>query len=169
MIRTALKAIPLAAALMLATAPAAFAQNMVIHGGTIYTGDPAQPTAEQVIVRDGDAQTRKRKFARVSAARRGANLSVRPVADMHSILRCRRWRDPNEPQARGILRRRLSPTLPTRLADKQPDRSFHLAAAASLRLSKPQPRNRSRQVWASRLAQRGEEHTSSAVYLVPTA
>ncbi len=53
MIRTALKAIPLAAALMLATAPAAFAQNMVIHGGTIYTGDPAQPTAEQVIVRDG--------------------------------------------------------------------------------------------------------------------
>ena len=53
MIRTALKAIPLAAALMLATAPAAFAQNLLIRGGTIYTGNPAQPTAEQVIVRDG--------------------------------------------------------------------------------------------------------------------
>ena len=53
MIRSLMKAVPLAAALMLAAAPAAFAQNLLIHGGTIYTGDPAQPTAEQVIVRDG--------------------------------------------------------------------------------------------------------------------
>nr|WP_314428517.1 amidohydrolase [uncultured Brevundimonas sp.] len=53
MIRSLMKAVPLAAALMAAAAPAAFAQNLLIHGGTIYTGDPAQPTAEQVIVRDG--------------------------------------------------------------------------------------------------------------------
>ncbi|MNU81926.1 N-substituted formamide deformylase precursor [compost metagenome] len=73
MIRTALKAIPLAAALMLATAPAAFAQNMVIHGGTIYTGDPAQPTAEQVIVRDG----------RIMSV--GAETAVAGPADMQVI------------------------------------------------------------------------------------
>ncbi|MGH7028412.1 amidohydrolase [Brevundimonas sp.] len=57
MIRNTLKALPLgvalAAALMAAAAPSALAQNLVIHGGTIYTGNPAQPTAEQVIVRDG--------------------------------------------------------------------------------------------------------------------
>ena len=53
MIRSLMKALPLAACLMAATAPAAFAQNLLIHGGTIYTGDAAQPTAEQVIVRDG--------------------------------------------------------------------------------------------------------------------
>ena len=53
MIRYALKAIPLAAALMAAAAPAAFAQSLLIRGGTIYTGAPDQPTAEQVIVRDG--------------------------------------------------------------------------------------------------------------------
>ncbi|WP_436356788.1 amidohydrolase [Brevundimonas sp. CEF1] len=73
MIRTALKAIPLAAALMQATAPAAFAQNMVIHGGTIYTGDPAQPTAEQVIVRDG----------RIMSV--GAETAVAGPADMQVI------------------------------------------------------------------------------------
>ncbi|PQZ83888.1 MULTISPECIES: amidohydrolase [unclassified Brevundimonas] len=53
MIRYALKAIPLGAALMAAAAPAAFAQSLLIRGGTIYTGAPDQPTAEQVIVRDG--------------------------------------------------------------------------------------------------------------------
>ncbi|AYG94356.1 amidohydrolase [Brevundimonas naejangsanensis] len=53
MIRTTLKALPLAAALMLAAAPAAFAQNLLIRGGTIHTGAEAQPTAEVVVVRDG--------------------------------------------------------------------------------------------------------------------
>ncbi|HEY1073905.1 amidohydrolase [Brevundimonas sp.] len=53
MIRYALKAIPLAAALMLAAAPAAFAQDLLIRGGTIHTGDEARPTAEVVAVRDG--------------------------------------------------------------------------------------------------------------------
>jgi len=57
MIRFALKALPqstaLAAALMLAAAPAALAQNLLIRGGTIHTGDEAQPTAEVVAVRDG--------------------------------------------------------------------------------------------------------------------
>ncbi|WP_313002868.1 amidohydrolase [Brevundimonas sp.] len=53
MIRTTLKAIPLAAVLMAAAAPAAFAQNLLIRGGTIHTGVEAQPTAEIVAVRDG--------------------------------------------------------------------------------------------------------------------
>lgn len=53
MIRTTLKALPLAAALMLAAAPAAFAQNLMIRGGTIHTGVEAAPTAEVVVVRDG--------------------------------------------------------------------------------------------------------------------
>ena len=53
MTRYALKALPLAAALMLAAAPAAFAQNLLIRGGTIHTGDEARPTAEVVAVRDG--------------------------------------------------------------------------------------------------------------------
>ncbi|MGH7020940.1 MAG: amidohydrolase family protein, partial [Brevundimonas sp.] len=53
MFRTLKTTLPLAAALMLAASPAAFAQNLLIHGGTIYTGNAAQPTAEQVIVRDG--------------------------------------------------------------------------------------------------------------------
>lgn len=57
MIRFALKALPqstaLAAALMLAAAPAALAQNLLIRGGTIHTGDEARPTAEVVAVRDG--------------------------------------------------------------------------------------------------------------------
>lgn len=45
--------LPLAAALMLAAAPAALAQNLMIRGGTIHTGDEAKPTAEVVAVRDG--------------------------------------------------------------------------------------------------------------------
>jgi predicted amidohydrolase YtcJ len=57
MIRFALKALPrstaLAAALMLAAAPAALAQNLLIRGGTIHTGDEARPTVEVVAVRDG--------------------------------------------------------------------------------------------------------------------
>lgn len=57
MIRYALKALPqgaaLATVLMLAAAPAAYAQNLMIRGGTIHTGVEAQPTAEVVIVRDG--------------------------------------------------------------------------------------------------------------------
>ena len=53
MIRSLMKAIPLAAALMAAAAPAAFAQNLLIRGGTIHTGVEAQPTAEVVAVRDG--------------------------------------------------------------------------------------------------------------------
>ncbi|MGO4409145.1 MULTISPECIES: amidohydrolase [unclassified Brevundimonas] len=53
MTRSALKALPLAAVLMLAAAPTAFAQNLLIRGGTIHTGDVAQPTAEVVAVRDG--------------------------------------------------------------------------------------------------------------------
>lgn len=57
MTRSALKALPqsaaLATALMLAAAPAAFAQNLLIRGGTIHTGDEARPTAEVVAVRDG--------------------------------------------------------------------------------------------------------------------
>ena len=52
MIRT-LKTLSLAAALMLAAAPAAYAQNLLIRGGPIHTGDEARPTAEVVIVRDG--------------------------------------------------------------------------------------------------------------------
>lgn len=55
--RSTLKALPqsaaLAAALMLAAAPAAFAQNLLIRGGTIHTGVEARPTAEVVAVRDG--------------------------------------------------------------------------------------------------------------------
>lgn len=53
MIRTLKKTLPLAAALMLAAAPAAYAQNLLIRGGTIHTGVEAQPTAEVVVVRDG--------------------------------------------------------------------------------------------------------------------
>lgn len=53
MIRTTLNALPLAAALMLAAAPAAYAQNLLIRGGTIHTGVEAAPTAEVVVVRDG--------------------------------------------------------------------------------------------------------------------
>ena len=53
MTRYALKALPLAAALMWAAAPAAYAQNLLIRGGTIHTGDEARPTAEVVAVRDG--------------------------------------------------------------------------------------------------------------------
>ena len=52
MIRT-LKTLSLAAALMLAAAPAAYAQNLLIRGGPIHTGDEARPTAEVVVVRDG--------------------------------------------------------------------------------------------------------------------
>jgi len=53
MIRSLMKALPLAAGLMVAAAPAAFAQNLLIRGGTIHTGDEARPTAEVVAVRDG--------------------------------------------------------------------------------------------------------------------
>ncbi len=53
MFRTLKTTLPLAAALMLAAAPAALAQNLLIRGGTIHTGDEAQPTAEVVAVRDG--------------------------------------------------------------------------------------------------------------------
>lgn len=53
MIRTTLKALPFAAALMVAAAPAALAQNLLIRGGTIHTGVEAAPTAEVVVVRDG--------------------------------------------------------------------------------------------------------------------
>ena len=73
MIRSLMKALPLAAALMLAAAPAAFAQNLLIHGGTIYTGNPTQPTAEQVIVRDG----------RIMSV--GAETAVAGPADMQVI------------------------------------------------------------------------------------
>lgn len=52
MIRT-LRTLSLAAVLMLAAAPAAYAQNLLIQGGTIHTGDEAAPTAEVVVVRDG--------------------------------------------------------------------------------------------------------------------
>ncbi len=52
MIRT-LKTLSLTAALMLAAAPAAYAQNLLIRGGSIHTGDEARPTAEVVVVRDG--------------------------------------------------------------------------------------------------------------------
>ncbi len=53
MIQTLKTTLPLAAALMLAAAPAAYAQNLLIRGGTIHTGVEAQPTAEVVVVRDG--------------------------------------------------------------------------------------------------------------------
>ncbi|WP_447910859.1 amidohydrolase [Brevundimonas bullata] len=53
MFRTLKTTLPLAAALMLAAAPAALAQNLLIRGGTIHTGDEARPTAEVVAVRDG--------------------------------------------------------------------------------------------------------------------
>src|SRR5690606_9290402 len=53
MFRTLKTTLPLATALMLAAAPAALAQNLMIRGGTIHTGDEAQPTAEVVAVRDG--------------------------------------------------------------------------------------------------------------------
>lgn len=53
MIRTALKTLSLAAALMAGAAPAALAQNLMIRGGTIHTGVEAAPTAEVVAVRDG--------------------------------------------------------------------------------------------------------------------
>ncbi|MCH4268457.1 MAG: amidohydrolase [Brevundimonas sp.] len=53
MIRTVKTTLPLAAALMLAAAPAAYAQNLLIRGGTIHTGVEARPTAEVVVVRDG--------------------------------------------------------------------------------------------------------------------
>ena len=48
--RTAKAAI---AALMLAAAPAAYAQNLLIRGGPIHTGVVAAPSAEVVLVRDG--------------------------------------------------------------------------------------------------------------------
>jgi len=73
MIRSLMKAVTLAGCLMAAAAPAAFAQNLLIHGGTIYTGDPAQPTAEQVIVRDG----------RIVSV--GAETAVAGPADMRVI------------------------------------------------------------------------------------
>lgn len=53
MTRTLKTTLPLAAALLLAAAPAAYAQNLLIRGGTIRTGVEAQPTAEVVVVRDG--------------------------------------------------------------------------------------------------------------------
>ncbi|WP_313102517.1 amidohydrolase family protein, partial [Brevundimonas sp.] len=53
MIRSLKTTLPLAAALMAAAAPAAFAQNLLIRGGTIHTGVEAAPTAEVVAVRDG--------------------------------------------------------------------------------------------------------------------
>lgn len=53
MTRTLKTTLPLAAALLLAAAPAAYAQNLLIRGGTIHTGVEAQPTAEVVVVRDG--------------------------------------------------------------------------------------------------------------------
>ncbi|MFE9084297.1 amidohydrolase [Brevundimonas sp. NPDC003935] len=53
MFRTLKTTLPLAAALMAAAAPAAFAQNLLIRGGTIHTGVEAAPTAEVVAVRDG--------------------------------------------------------------------------------------------------------------------
>ncbi|WEK58089.1 MAG: amidohydrolase [Candidatus Brevundimonas phytovorans] len=43
----------LAAVLMLAAAPSAQAQNLLIRGGAIHTGNEAQPTADVVAVRDG--------------------------------------------------------------------------------------------------------------------
>ena len=53
MIRTLMTALPLAAALTLAAAPTAHAQNLLIRGGTIHTGVESRPTAEVVVVRDG--------------------------------------------------------------------------------------------------------------------
>ena len=41
------------ALLLAAAATTAQAQELLIHGGTIYTGVPEQPTAEVVIVQDG--------------------------------------------------------------------------------------------------------------------
>ena len=43
----------LLALLLAGTAATAQAQDLLIRGGTIYTGNPAQPTAEVVVVRGG--------------------------------------------------------------------------------------------------------------------
>ena len=75
MIRSLMKAIPLAAALMVAVAPAAFAQNLLIRGGTIHTGDEARPTAEVVAVRDG-------RIAYVGAANGAPSTEGLEVVDL---------------------------------------------------------------------------------------
>lgn len=74
MIRT-LKTLSLAAALMLAAAPAAYAQNLLIRGGPIHTGDEARPTAEVVVVRDG-------RIAYVGAANGAPSAEGLEVVDL---------------------------------------------------------------------------------------
>ena len=73
----------LAAALMLAAAPSAYAQNLLIRGGTIHTGDETRPTAEVVAVRDG-------RIAYVGAAS-GATSSL------NSSMRTRSRDSPRRP------------------------------------------------------------------------
>jgi len=75
MIRSLMKALPLAAGLMVAAAPAAFAQNLLIRGGTIHTGDEARPTAEVVAVRDG-------RIAYVGAANGAPSAEGLEVVDL---------------------------------------------------------------------------------------
>ena len=75
MFRTLKTTLPLAAALMLASAPAALAQNLLIRGGTIHTGDEAQPTAEVVAVRDG-------RIAYVGAANGAPSAEGLEVVDL---------------------------------------------------------------------------------------
>ena len=74
MIRT-LKTLPLAVALMLAAAPAAYAQNLLIRGGPIHTGDETRPTAEVVVVRDG-------RIAYVGAANGAPSTEGLEVVDL---------------------------------------------------------------------------------------
>lgn len=75
MIRTLKTTLPVAAVLMLAAAPAAYAQNLLIRGGTIHTGDVAAPTAEVVVVRDG-------RIAYVGAANRAPSAQGLEVVDL---------------------------------------------------------------------------------------
>ncbi|MCO8031082.1 amidohydrolase [Brevundimonas diminuta] len=75
MTRTLKTTLPLAAALLLAAAPAAYAQNLLMRGGTIHTGVEAQPTAEVVVVRDG-------RIAYVGAANGAPSAEGLEVVDL---------------------------------------------------------------------------------------
>ncbi len=76
MIRSLMKALPLAATLTLAAAsPAAFAQNLLIRGGTIHTGDETRPTVEVVAVRDG-------RIAYVGAASGAPSVEGLEIVDL---------------------------------------------------------------------------------------
>ncbi|WP_278070322.1 amidohydrolase [Brevundimonas sanguinis] len=75
MTRTLKTTLPLVAALLLAAAPAAYAQNLLIRGGTIHTGVEAQPTAEVVVVRDG-------RIAYVGAANGAPSAEGLEVVDL---------------------------------------------------------------------------------------